>query len=248
MLVMDLSGSTACPPPRSPISGARGRTPSTRSTRPTAPSIRRSRATPRDRRTTGPRPRSPPRSDRLQHAAQRRRTAADGLAGSPHGAGISTAAAGPRGEHERLRAGDDRDQRRLGNRTELANASSAAAHAKASGIRIVAVGIGTATRARPTLELGVASGYYQSGTPNPIDKTELIADLGAAVAVPVSFTLTETLGANFSAARGQLGDRSRRPGRRDLVWTGTLTGRGPPPSSTGRRATAATCSLPPTSS
>ena len=114
----------------------------------------------------------------------------------------------------------------LGNATELANATAAANSAKANGIRILAVGIGADASQANLSSWASPNSYYQSGTPDPIDKTELIADLGAAVAIPVSFTLTETLGPNFSAAPVSSTTGTAAPGSGTLVWTGTLTGSG----------------------
>ena len=107
---------------------------------------------------------------------------------------------------------------------ELTNATTAADTAKASGARIVSVGIGA--DASPGNLQGWASqpSYYQSGTPGPIDRSKMISDLGAAVAVPTNFTVTETLGANFSAAPQSSSTGSVTTGPGTLQWTGSLTG------------------------
>lgn len=109
---------------------------------------------------------------------------------------------------------------------ELTNASDAATNAKASGIRILPVGIGTdpdVSQANLSSWASQAS-YYQPGTPGPIDKSKLISDLGAAVAVPTNFTVTETLGANFSAAPQSSSTGTVTTGAGTLQWTGSLTG------------------------
>ena len=107
---------------------------------------------------------------------------------------------------------------------ELTNATTAADTAKASGARIVSVGIGA--DASPGNLQGWASqpSYYQSGTPGPIDRSKMISDLGAAVAAPTNFTVTETLGANFSAAPQSSSTGSVTTGPGTLQWTGSLTG------------------------
>ena len=120
--------------------------------------------------------------------------------GSPHGTGIGTAstalAASASGyANAMILIGDG-----LGTTSEVAGGTSAATTAKANGDRILAVGIG-ADASQPTLaSWATQTSFYQSGTPGSIDKTKLLTDLDAAVAIPVSFTVTETLGGNFSAA------------------------------------------------
>lgn len=108
----------------------------------------------------------------------------------------------------------------------LTNATAEATLAKQNGIRIVPIGIGTGADVSQTnLETWATPATpssYQSGSPGPISKTKLVADLGAAVAVPVSFTLTETLGANFAATIPNASTGSVVPGTGTLVWTGTL--------------------------
>ena len=109
---------------------------------------------------------------------------------------------------------------------ELTNSANAATAAKTSGVRIVPVGIGATGDVNDTNLKAWASqsSYYQSGTPGPIDTTKLIADLGAAVATPTDFTLTETLGANFSAAPVSSTTGTVTTGAGSLQWTGELTG------------------------
>jgi hypothetical protein len=146
--------------------------------------------------------------------------------GSPHDAGINTATAG-------LLAGPSgfanamvlvSDGQAAG--TLLSNTDTAANSAKASGVRIVPVGIGAgADVSQANLSSWASqSSYYQSGTPGPIDKAKLISDLGAAVAVPTNFTLTETLGANFSAAAQSSSTGTVTTGAGTLQWAGSLTG------------------------
>lgn len=90
--------------------------------------------------------------------------------GSPHGAGISTATsalgAATNGYAPSMVVISDG----LGNATELANATAAANSAKTNGIRILAVGIG-ADASQANLSSWASPNSYQSGTPNPIDRT-----------------------------------------------------------------------------
>ena len=69
------------------------------------------------------------------------------------------------------------------------------------------------------------SSYYQNAS-GPINKAKLITDLDALVAVPTTFTVTETLGANFSAAAlgSPIGTVTTAPG--SLTWTATIAGNG----------------------
>jgi hypothetical protein len=110
--------------------------------------------------------------------------------------------------------------------SDLTNATNAATAAKTSGITIVPFGIGTGSDVNVSNLQTWASdpASYQAATPGPIDQAKAVSDLGAAVATPVNFTLTETLGSNFSAAAlsSSTGSVSTAPG--SLTWTGTLTG------------------------
>ena len=144
--------------------------------------------------------------------------------GSPHGVGITAASnalsastSGYAGSMVVISDG-------IGSASELSGATSASTTAKANGDRILAVGVGTDAIPGNLQSWASQISYYQSGTPGPIDKTKLIADLGAAVAVPVNFPLTETLGATFSAAEVSSTTGTVTPGAGTLVWTGTLTG------------------------
>jgi hypothetical protein len=146
--------------------------------------------------------------------------------GSPHDVGINTAssalATAPSGFAKAIVLITD------GQATGslLTATSTAATNAKTAGVRIVPIGIGTGTDVSPTNLQSWASqaSYYQSGTPDPIDKTKLVADLGVAVAVPTDFTLTETLGANFSAAQQSASAGTVTTGAGTLQWTGSLAG------------------------
>jgi von Willebrand factor type A domain len=144
--------------------------------------------------------------------------------GSPHAAGIATAsgalASSPNAKAMVLIT----DGQATG--ADLTNASNTATTAKASGVRILAVGLGTGTDVSQANLSSWASqsSYYQSGTPGPIDKTKLIADLGAAVSSPASFAVTETLGANFSAAPVSASTGTVTTGTGTLGWAGALGG------------------------
>jgi von Willebrand factor type A domain len=109
---------------------------------------------------------------------------------------------------------------------ELTDSSNSASNARASGIRIVPVGIGTGGDvSQANLESWASqASYYQAGTPGSIDRTKLVTDLNAAVAVPTSFTVTETLGARFGATplSNSAGTVTTGPG--SLTWSGTLAG------------------------
>ena len=144
--------------------------------------------------------------------------------GSPHAAGINAAAAA-------LSAGSlaramvlISDGQAAG--AELTSATTAAGTAKSGGARIVTVGIGTGTDVSPAnLQIWASPGAYQSGTPGPLDRSKLVTDLGATVAVPTTFTVTQTLGANFSAAPvSSPAGTTVTTGAGTLQWTGSLTG------------------------
>ncbi len=144
--------------------------------------------------------------------------------GSPHGAGINAAATllagGGAGFTRSLVLITDGQA----GASEISNATAAANAAKGSGVRIIPLGVGSANTAN--LQSWASSpGYYQSAS-GPINKTKLITDLDALVAVPTTFTVTETLGANFSAAPlgSPAGTVTTAPG--SLTWTGTIAGNG----------------------
>jgi Mg-chelatase subunit ChlD len=146
---------------------------------------------------------------------------------SPHQAGINTGsadlAASASGNAKAMVLVTDAQ---TNSDAEAATVTDAADAAKTSGVRIVPIGIGTGTDVH-TADLtswGSQDSYYQSGTPGPIDPDKLIADLGAAVSTPTSFTVTEALGANFSAAAvgSYAGTVTPAPG--SLTWSATLTG------------------------
>jgi hypothetical protein len=108
----------------------------------------------------------------------------------------------------------------------LTATTTAATNAKAAGVTIVPIGIGTGADVSQTnlQSWASSSGSYQAGTPGPINQTKLVSDLGAAVAVPTNFTLTETPGATFSlAARSSTAGSTALVGSA-LQWTGSLAG------------------------
>jgi von Willebrand factor type A domain-containing protein len=111
---------------------------------------------------------------------------------------------------------------------DLDNVTNAANAAKTSGVRIVPIGIGTGADVSTThlTSWGSQPSYYQSGTPGPIDADKLIADLGAAVSTPTTFTVSEALGQNFSAAAvsSSVGTVTPAPAGGILQWTATVTG------------------------
>jgi uncharacterized protein YegL len=115
--------------------------------------------------------------------------------GSPHGAGINAAASA---------LATSTNARAMVILTDGLNVqdnpSGAATTAKNAGITIATIGIGG--DAASTVLEGWASddSYYQPGTPGPINKDKLVTNIGAAVAVPASFTLTETLASSFTAS------------------------------------------------
>jgi Mg-chelatase subunit ChlD len=146
--------------------------------------------------------------------------------GSPHNVGISTAATA-------LAASGNGFAKAMVLITDgqatgslLTDTSNAATSAKGAGDRIVPIGLGTgADVSQANLESWASQpSYYQSGTPGPVSGTKLVADLGAQVAIPTDFTVTETLGAKFAAApqSSTTGTVTTAPGT--LQWTGSLTG------------------------
>ena len=135
----------------------------------------------------------------LQHASQHDQRPPGAHGHDPHAAGINAAARLASSANAKAMVLISDGQ---ASGADLTNATAAATNAKAAGVRIVPIGIGTGSDVSQANLSSWASqsSYYQSGTPGPIDTTKLVADLGAAVAVPTNFTLTETLGANFAAA------------------------------------------------
>jgi len=146
--------------------------------------------------------------------------------GSPHNLGISTAAtalaAGGTGFAKSMVLISDGQA----TGSALASATTAANNAKAAGDRIIPIGLGTGTNVSQANLSGWASqsSYYQSGTPGPISKTKLVTDLGAAVAIPTDFAVTETLGANFAAAPQSSTTGTVTTAAGTLQWAGSLTG------------------------
>ncbi|HMG98380.1 MAG TPA: VWA domain-containing protein [Gaiellales bacterium] len=146
--------------------------------------------------------------------------------GSPHNAGIDSASAALAGSGFAKAIVLITDGQADGSLFTATTASANAA--KSNGIRIVPIGIGTGADVSQSNLQSWASqaSYYQSGTPGPIDKAKLISDLDAAVAVPTNFTVTETLGANFSAAPLSSSTGTVTTGAGTLQWTGSLAGSG----------------------
>ena len=146
--------------------------------------------------------------------------------GSPHDAGISTAASALAASAPGIAKAMVLISDGQATGAALTSATNAATAAKNAGDRIVPIGLGTGSDVSQTNLSTWASqaSFYQSGTPGPISTTKLVADLGAAVAIPTNFTVTETLGANFAAARqsSTTGTVTTSPGT--LQWTGTLAG------------------------
>ncbi len=104
--------------------------------------------------------------------------------------------------------------------TQQSEAQTAAATAKAApaNIRIATVGLGGDAAATAMRAWASDPGYYQSGS-SGFDATKLVADVGAAVAVPAAFTLTETPGQHFGLS-GAGSSAGPTPG--SLQWTGSL--------------------------
>ncbi len=144
--------------------------------------------------------------------------------GSPHGAGINAAAGqlagGGAGFTKSLVLITDGQA----NSTELANANAAATAAKGSGIQIIPFGVGSANTTNLN-NWATSAATYQNAS-SPISKSKLITDLNALVSSPTTFTVTETLGANFSAAAlgSPIGTVTTAPG--SLTWTATVAGNG----------------------
>ena len=93
------------------------------------------------------------------------------------------------------------------------NTGTAAGNAKSGGARIVSIGINANTAGQTNLKAWASDPlYFQSGTPAPVDKTKLVADLGALVSTPASFAVTVAPATNFS-----LGSPRERLARQ--AWT-----------------------------
>jgi hypothetical protein len=142
--------------------------------------------------------------------------------GSPHAAGIATASGALASSANAKAMVLITDGQAAGG--DLTSAANAATAAKTSGVRILAIGLGTDVSQANLSSWASQSSYYQSGTPGPINKTKLLADLGAAVSTPASFAVTETLGANFSAAPVSASTGTVTTGTGTLGWAGALAG------------------------
>jgi hypothetical protein len=141
--------------------------------------------------------------------------------GSPHDVGITAAsnalAAGAGGRAKAIVLMSDGQTDPL-LKTNTDNAANAA---KASGVRIVSVGIGTFDQANLT-GWSTPPGFFQS---TPINKTQMASDLGLAVAAPSNFTLTGAHGPNFSLApQAATPGTSATSSAGTITWTGSLTG------------------------
>ena len=147
--------------------------------------------------------------------ARARTTSASTLADSSLAAGGAGFAKSHRADHRR--PGERRGARRTRTPPRRPPRRTASASSRSASAR---------TSSTANLQSWASqSSYYQSGTPGPIDKTKLITDLGAAVAVPTTFTVTETLGRELLRRRAELDRRARsRPAPGSLQWTGTLAG------------------------
>ena len=138
--------------------------------------------------------------------------------GSPHNAGINAgvAALGSGGNAKAIVLITDGQA----TGTLQSATSTAAADAKAAGIRIVPIGISADTAGRTNLENWASSAaYYQGGT---VDQGKLRSDLGALVSTPASFAVTVTPGANFAldSQASALGSAILDGGA--VKWTGAL--------------------------
>ncbi|MFN0154548.1 MAG: hypothetical protein ACKVUT_09225, partial [Gaiella sp.] len=136
---------------------------------------------------------------------------------SPHGLGIQAAqsALGSSTNKKALALFTD-------GLTQQSAAASAATTAKSQNppIRIATVGLGADAAASAMQIWATQTDYYQSGS-SGFSANELVADIGAAVAVPAVFTLTETLGQTFTAS-GATASKGSVTGTGPLVWTGEL--------------------------
>ncbi|MFN0154385.1 MAG: hypothetical protein ACKVUT_08385, partial [Gaiella sp.] len=136
---------------------------------------------------------------------------------SPHGLGIQAAqsALGSSTNKKALALFTD-------GLTQQTDAASAATTAKTQNppIRIATVGIGADAAASAMQSWATQTDYYQSGS-SGFSADELVSDIGAAVAVPAAFTLTETLGQTFTPS-GATASKGSVTGTGPLVWTGEL--------------------------
>ncbi len=107
--------------------------------------------------------------------------------------------------------------------TQQTDALAAATAAKATpdpNIRIATIGIGGGAAMSAMESWATQPDYYQSGS-SGFSANELVSDLGAAIAVPAAFTLTETLGSTFTASAA-VASKGSVTGTGPLVWTGEL--------------------------
>ena len=147
--------------------------------------------------------------------------------GSPHNAGITTAAgalSGASGAHAIVLITDGQARGQL-----QTDSNAAATSAKANLITIVPVGIGgSGVEDSGNLQSwGTSTSPYQEGTPGPIDKKKLVSDLGAAVSVPTNFTVSAVLGTHFSGSQvNATPGTGFTTGPHTLQWTGTIVGTG----------------------
>ncbi len=113
--------------------------------------------------------------------------------------------------------------------SSLFTSTTNAANAAKATARLVPIGIGTDATQANLKGWATDAASYQSGTPGPISKPKLVTDLGAAAALPTTFTLTETPGANFSLSPVSVSAGAApapAPATGPLQWTATLAGAG----------------------
>ena len=150
--------------------------------------------------------------------------------GSPHNRGIIKAA-------EELAAAGGTSAKAMvlftDAQTGQAAGATAATNAKNAGVKIYAVGFELAASTAPTLKSWASptgsatdtppgTDNYQSASTTPADiANELIEDIGVAVAVPATFSVTETLGAHFTASGASATVGTVNPSG-PPVWSGTL--------------------------
>jgi hypothetical protein len=122
---------------------------------------------------------------------------------SPHDKGITFARGKLTGANARVMIVFSDGRSTSTSQRNAARSAAAAAKASPYNIRIITVGIGGDAA---TTELrdywASSSASYQSVTANPpgVDAPKLLADTGAAVAVPAVYSLSEQLGPNFSSS------------------------------------------------
>lgn len=143
------------------------------------------------------------------------------VGGSPHAAGITAAQANLASSSAAKAIVLMTDG--LSNQSAAATAANAA---KTAGIRVVSIGIGADADATALQGWATQPGAdtYQAGSPGPIDANELVDDLGAAVAVPASFTVVEsTVGTHFVASAPNVTPGTTVISAPDtLTWSGSL--------------------------